>query len=154
VRAEIERLKAKRLERIDVTADMVVQRLRQLAFYDVRRFYDERGNLLPVHQLDDDIAPAVAGITVQPARKKGRRIIAEKTKGLKLVNQQVSLELLGRHLGMFKDHLVIEKDEFEGKTPEELRYYASHNGQWPTSSSGSTGTGVSAETGEGGKTGE
>src|ERR1017187_4823807 len=49
IKAEINRLKEKRCERVDVTADMVIQELRKLSFYDVRRLYDSQGGMIPVN---------------------------------------------------------------------------------------------------------
>ena len=51
---------------------------------------------------------------------------------MKLARQGAEPELLGRYLGIFKDSLEIKsKDKFDGRTPEELRYYAEH-GEFPT----------------------
>ena len=105
--------------------------------------------MIPVNQLGDDIAPAVMGINVTPPRRRKGRQIQGSLKSVRLVNKKDTLELLGRHLGLFKDHLVIEHGEFEGKTPEELRHYAEH-GKWPArSADNARGDGGAATQGEG-----
>jgi len=70
IKAEIARLIEQRTNRVDVTADMLIQELRKLAFYDIRRFYDGAGGMIPINQLGDDIAPAVVGINVSPPRRR------------------------------------------------------------------------------------
>jgi phage terminase small subunit len=154
IKAEIKRLMEKRIERVDITADMVAQRLYKLAFYDVRNLFDQNGNLIPIKSLDDATAPAVIGVKVTPGRRKRGRQVSRRVESIKLANPKDSLELLGRHLGMFKDVVKIERDEFAGKTPEELEYYATHDGQWPTTNRGAGEVGEGAQAGDGAKIGE
>lgn len=157
IMAEIARLMEQRTKRVDVTADMVIQELRKLAFHDVRRFYDGAGRMIPINQLGDDIAPAVIGINVSPPRRRKGRQVQGCIKSIRLVNKKDTLELLGRHLGMFKDNLVIEdrRKEFQGKTADELDYFAIH-GVWPertTANAGADGTVGTAGGSEGTGTG-
>lgn len=151
IKSEIKRLMEKRIERVDITADMVAQRLYRLAFYDVRNLFDQNGNLIPIKSLDDATAPAVIGVKVTPGRRKRGGQVSRQVESIKLANPKDSLELLGRHLGMFKDVLKVEEDEFEGKSPEELRYYAEHNGEWPNRPGGD---GEASQASESDKAGE
>lgn len=139
IQQEITRLMAERSRRVEITADRVVERLYKLCFYDVRKLFDEKGNLLPIYKLDDDTAPAIIGFTVASEWRRGKRQFSEQSENIRLANPLASLKLLGRHLGLFKHRLVIEEDEFDGKSAEELEYFAVH-GNWPDEPIGDGGT--------------
>lgn len=47
-----------------LTVERTLQEVARLAYADPRKFYDQRGNLIPVHLLDDDTAATVASIEV------------------------------------------------------------------------------------------
>ena len=72
IRARIKELTRKKLSRADCTADRVMQELARVAFSDIRDMFDEEGNLLPIHELSDDAAAAVAGIDVEYKVERGR----------------------------------------------------------------------------------
>lgn len=132
VRLEIKRLMDERAKRVEISGDRVLERLYKLGFFDVRKFFDEKGNSREIPDLDDDTAPAVIGfdfVTLYEGTGDEKHAFGQLRK-IRLANPKDSLELLGRHLGLFKDRLVIEKDEFEGRSAEELRYFAA-NGKWP-----------------------
>ena len=50
--------------RIEVTAAATVREINRLAHFDTRKFYDEHGNLRPIHSLPDDLAACIASIEV------------------------------------------------------------------------------------------
>lgn len=95
VQAEVQRLLSERQERTQVTADRVVQELARIAFADVRQVAQwnySRVGLVPSDQVPDDAAAAIGEIGMT---QHGPRI--------KMLNKQPALELLGKHLGMFKE---------------------------------------------------
>lgn len=96
---------AARLRRLGVTNERVLQETARLAFSDVRKFYDKKGNLLPITELDDDTAAAVAGMDVDEIwdGPLGERVPVGQTKKIKLWNKVQNLELLGKHLRLFVD---------------------------------------------------
>jgi len=91
-------LRAKRLE---ITADHVLKGLAQLAFYDIRDLFDERGNLKKIAELDDVSRAAIAGIDVS-----GKKTITK----IKLADRGQNLERLGRYFKLFTD-----RNEIDGK---------------------------------------
>lgn len=100
---------AKREKRTEITQDMVVKELARLAFVDHRKFYDENNHLIPITELDDDTAAALAGfehVTIRDEKKED----AEYVKKIKTYDKKGSLELLGRHLKMFTDNIHFTGD--------------------------------------------
>lgn len=111
-----------REKRTEVTQDRVVQELASIAFAKVTDYVGIRSNgttsivvMKSTDDLTDDQVRAIAGI------KEGANGIE-----IKLNDKEKALELLGRHLGMFKDKVDISgkvetNDPFSGLTTEELR---------------------------------
>src|SRR5208282_1919071 len=116
IKEEIKRLMQDRIQRVQITGDIVLERLYKLGFYDVRKLFDKNGNMVPIRELDDETAAAVIGFKAAPSRRIRGRKVSGRLQSVRLANPKDSLELLGRHLGLFKDRLVIEKDEFDGKS--------------------------------------
>lgn len=111
-----------REKRTEVTQDRVVQELASIAFAKVTDYVGIRSNgttsivvMKSTDDLTDDQVRAIAGI------KEGANGIE-----IKLNDKEKALELLGRHLGMFKDKVDVSgkvetNDPFSGLTTEELR---------------------------------
>lgn len=104
--------KQKEIEkRTEVTQQRIINELAKVAFSDIRNAYDERGNLKMVQDLDDDIAGAIISMESfeeYDGRGENREYIGD-TKKIKLADKIKSLELLGKHIGMFKDKIEISK---------------------------------------------
>ena len=104
IQAEIQRLMAERSARTEITADRVLQELARLSFFDIRRLVYADGKPIPIEELDDDIAAAIVGLELvdyYEVNDAGKRVWAGYVKKYKLADKKGSLELVGRHLGMF-----------------------------------------------------
>lgn len=66
------------LENVGITTQMIVRELARIAFGDPRRLFDEKGNLRPIHELDDDAAALVAGIEIVEGRRGKRKTIVRR----------------------------------------------------------------------------
>lgn len=110
VAEEISERKKKRQERTEITQDRVLQELYRLCFLDIRKAFDEHGNLKPIHELDDDTAAAIAGIEVQEINAAPGSPPLGITKKFKLIEKKGPLELLMRHMGMLNDKLKLQGD--------------------------------------------
>lgn len=87
-----------------VTLGEVVARLRDIAFFDVRRLFDENGSLLPVHDLDPVASALIDEIEVQEiwsGRGIDRHQIGE-LKKIKLGKKLPALDMLMKHLGGYE----------------------------------------------------
>ena len=111
VSAAIATAQAERAERLQVTADVVVAELALHAFGDFRDFFDE-SRLLEPFELSTETAHRVCSIRITRERTyaNGESKTIEQTIEIKAHDKIRSLELLGRHLGMFRDHQVHEAD--------------------------------------------
>lgn len=96
----IQKEKDKAAERNQVSMDRVIQEYKRLAFHDIRKLYDENGNLKPIHELDDDTAAALSGLEHEELYAKKQNI--GRTSKLKLASKQPALADLMRHLGGFE----------------------------------------------------
>lgn len=99
IREAIRAVEHERLEILGVTADKVVTELARLAFSSVRRVvqWDDTGAMpLPSAQLSDDDAAAISEITCTPT-DTGAHV------RVKMHDKLKALEMLSRHLGVFKD---------------------------------------------------
>ncbi len=105
VEAYIKKRMQDRQKRTEITQDMVLQELAAIAFAnatDFARIVNGRVILTNTADLSGEQMKAIAGI------KRGKNGIE-----LKLNDKEKALELLGRHLGMFKDRLEVSGMEAE-----------------------------------------
>jgi len=92
-----------RSNRTEVTSDMVLKELALIAFFDPRNLFDDNGKLKRVSDLEPEIAKAIASIDAIKRKDGEEWVDVDKVK----VNDKIrSLELLGKHLGMFTDRAV------------------------------------------------
>ena len=99
---------------IDVSAERVIRALGNLAFFDVRKFWNDDGTLRNVTELDADTAQALAGFEVERLFAhfaKGKAQETGTTSKIKLVNRLQALEALGRHHKLFTDKVEVSASE-------------------------------------------
>ena len=102
-----------REKRTEITQDKVVQELAKIAFIDIRKLYTENGQLKNVADIDDDTAGAIASLeTLEEYDGYGddREKIGD-TQKVKLLDKTKALELLGKHLGIFKENINLNQDK-------------------------------------------
>lgn len=95
VQDEIARLAAERDRRLEISADRTLQALASIGYARVSDFYDADGRPIPLHLLPAHVVAAVQ--TVKTTEKDGK-VVHE----LRLEGRKGSLELLGRHQGLFR----------------------------------------------------
>ena len=86
----------KRVEKIGITAEMVVREIGKLAFANLQDFYNVNGSLKEIHELPRDIAAALSSTKVNLTESCA-------VQEVKLHDKRGSLELLGRHFKLFTD---------------------------------------------------
>jgi len=105
----VDELNGKRLQKADVTAEKVIQRLANLAFFDPRRLYRDDGKLVPLSELDPETADAIAGFEVHELFVDGDGEGEVGTvKKYKLLDRGQNLERLGRTMALFTDKVKHE----------------------------------------------
>jgi len=122
VSAEIAKKHGKRLAKLEITADRVLQEIAKLAFFDPRKLFNADGRCKPITELDDDTATAIAGM------KTVHKVTGEDNDGMvvftdfRLADKGQNLERLGKHLKLFTD-----KTEHSGRMTLEESVCASYN---------------------------
>lgn len=110
-----------RAERTKLSQDRVIEELAAIAFSDIRKMFDVTGKLLPPHDLPDDVAAAVASLVIQTPHDVGGVGVR-----VRLSDKLRALEMLGRHLGMFKDPkpgvstVTVDASKLAHMTDEEI----------------------------------
>lgn len=110
VRAEIERLQEERAARTGVTTDRVVQELAKVAFSDPRKMFRPDGTMKSPAEWDDETAAVIAGLETEEEVRTNASLQTQtvtRTKKLKRLDKLTALELLGKHLGMFKERVEV-----------------------------------------------
>ena len=142
IKEYIQKRKADRIERTEITQDMVISELAAIAFSNAADYaavvekdaviQTEEGAAIPLY---DEEGNPVKYRTVEPVltadlTDKQKRALSVIKKGrdgfeIKPYDKVRALELLGKHLGMFEDKLEvkgeIKNDPLAGLTTEELK---------------------------------
>jgi phage terminase small subunit len=87
-----------------LTAERTLQEIGRLAYFDSRKLFRADGSMVPVHEMDDDTAAAVASVEHEDITLKegeNARVIGS-TKKLKLHSKTAALEMAMRHLGLYE----------------------------------------------------
>lgn len=105
IRLRIDELRAQAAIRSEITIGRVLAEYGKLAFLDIRKAFDINGDLLPISELDDNTAAAVAGIEFEDVfdgvgRDRTKVGILRK---VKLSDKKGALDSIAKHLGMFVD---------------------------------------------------
>lgn len=91
----------KRGEKTGVTAERVVQEIARLAFFDPRKLLKSDGEPVPLQELDDDTAAAIAGVETATERQRGEEGVTVIRK-YKIADKNSALEKLAKHLGIYE----------------------------------------------------
>lgn len=109
IQVKLKVLMNQRAKRTEITSDRVLKEIARIAFFDIRKIYDDNGNLKHISELDDDSAAVLIGMDHYTEMSDGEEI--GKTTKVKLADKKGALDSLGRHLGLF------EKDNKQSNLP-------------------------------------
>jgi phage terminase small subunit len=123
IQAALQAAMDKRSERTEITQDRVLQEYARIAFVDPRKFFDEEGKLIPISDLDEDTARALAGMDYHAeweTSKEDKETMGSTTK-IKLIDKKGALDSVGKHLGMFIERKEVgEPGAFEKYDNQQL----------------------------------
>ncbi len=103
---KIQQEMAKRSKRTGINQDRVIQELARIAFVNASDVIDTEDASVRLNATEDDLA-CIQSVKVKTMDgEKGSSIERE----VKLNDKMKALELLGKHLGMFKDKVELESD--------------------------------------------
>lgn len=105
IQAEISRAMAERSKRTGINQDRILQELARIGFAKLTDIVDPDTGRIRYDATDDDLA-CIQSIKVKPGEFGTEREV-------KSCDKKAALELLGKHLGMFRDnmHLTVETSE-------------------------------------------
>ncbi len=104
----IQELMAERKAKVKLDAEFVLGELMKLANVDASHAFDSNGDLLPIHDMPEDLRKSIASVeTIEYFKEKMQ---VGWLKKVKFWDKPKSLELLGRNLRLF-----VEKLEVTGK---------------------------------------
>ncbi len=89
--------------------ERVLEEITRLAFSNVQSLFDDKGNLLPLHKLDEYVSASISSIEVSEefrGRGKNRKLTGY-LKKIKLWDKPKSLDQMCRILAMYKDEVKI-----------------------------------------------
>lgn len=114
---------ARRAQKLEITADRVLEEIAKLAFYDPRDLFNADGSLKPVTQMDDISRAAISALDVETKAHPGGIILSRLAK-VKLADKGTNLERLGRYLKLFTDRI-----EHDGRVTLEQLVCGEHDGE-------------------------
>jgi phage terminase small subunit len=123
---EIQRLMQKKNKTYAITAERVLQELAYIAYMDLADILEPNGDLKPLTKIPEEARRALASLDIETiVMKKGLSQMLgtqaeKKLKRLKMHSKEKALELLGKHLGLFKESVKLEG----GEKPVELQVTA------------------------------
>lgn len=107
VAARVEELMKERSKRTEITADLILGELLKLATVDLGKAFDASGTILPINEMPEEVRKAISGIEVNELFGRGDdsdQVIGF-TKKVRFWDKPKSLELLGKHLKLFKEQI-------------------------------------------------
>lgn len=107
IAAAVAEQQTKHLQRADLTATRVLQEIKRISFSDIRRVFNEYGNLKPVSELSDDEAAAIGSVEVVIKNAAAGDGHTDTIHKIKHWDKLKALELAGRHLGMFEENASV-----------------------------------------------
>jgi len=91
------------MDKLDVTADRVIQEIAKIAFFDPRKLFNGDGSLKLISEIDDHSAASLAGLEVCELFEGagGQKHAYGLLKKVRLADKSKSLEMLGRYFNLF-----------------------------------------------------
>lgn len=93
-------------ERLDFRADRVLLELARMVDVDIARAYDEKGNLLPIHQIPEDVRRCIESVETTdemgPPDPEGNPTMITVRK-VKFVSRKSTVELALKHFKLLTD---------------------------------------------------
>lgn len=106
----LQKAQQERSARVHVSQDYVLRRLLDISESDLIEATDEEGNLLPLAQWPKGLRMALDGLdcTELARQQDDEEEVSTHLRKVRLSSRLKALDMLGRHLGMWTDRVVIE----------------------------------------------
>lgn len=97
IKSAIDAEMARRSQATAITAERVLKELAKVAFFDKRKLFDTTGQFIPPNKWDAELGAVVTSFEHGPAGLQK----------VKIADKLDALQLIGRHLGMFRDKVEV-----------------------------------------------
>jgi phage terminase small subunit len=113
LQGEVQAALDRRCEKIELKAEDTLRGIANIARFDPRRLFDEKGNAKGIHQLDLETAQAISGFDyVTLYRGKGKQKHSSGQLGkIRFADRLKAFELLGRYQKLFTDKVEHGLDD-------------------------------------------
>lgn len=103
VKAILEERTKKTMGDLSITTIRILQERARLAFFDPRKLFNNNGQPIPIHELDEDTAAGLAGLDIHEEYEGSgeSRVFTGYTKKYKLSDKNASLTALEKINGMY-----------------------------------------------------
>ncbi len=121
IQAEIKRLLTPAEEAAGLSADRLCKEIGRLAYSNLQRLYDERGEFIPIHKLPEEVAACISGIDYDDGmvlNEKGEMVPCRYIKKIRLWDKNKAHDLAARILKLLKD----DEGKDSGNLPDVLAY--------------------------------
>jgi len=110
IAAAIQARATQKLGALDLTADRVLREMARIGFSDVRQLFTKDGHLLPIHELSDDAAAALASVEVVMKNATAGDGQVDRVLKVKLWDKTRTLTDLARHFALLVDRVEVSGD--------------------------------------------
>jgi phage terminase small subunit len=122
IRARIEHIRAGMARAFNITRERIAQEYARIAFFDIRKAFDADGELIPIKDLDEDTALAIAGIEVSndwDRDEAGKAMIVGQLKKIKISDKRAALDSLCKLMGYNEpDKMLVQGLKFIVTEPD------------------------------------
>jgi phage terminase small subunit len=107
IKAAVAAGQARQFGALEITAERVKLELARVAFVDVRRLFDDDGNLRPLSTLSADDVAAVKSLEVVMANLDAGDGKRDRVHRVSLHDKTRALEMLAKHFGLLKEQVEV-----------------------------------------------
>ena len=98
ISSRVKEIATKDITKVEMNPDRIVRELTFLGTADVSKAFDEEGNLLPIHEIPEDVRRAIAGFELVEERDENGEGTGHMTKKVKFWDKNTSLSAWRRCL--------------------------------------------------------
>ncbi len=82
---------------LNISRKRVLEEYKKIAFFDVRKIFSENGSMIPIQEIDDETAGAIAGVESFDSMSDGE--LTGTTKKIKITDKRAALDSICRMMG-------------------------------------------------------
>lgn len=101
----------KMMNKLDISADRVMQELANIAFFDIRNIFDSNDNIQQIKDLDESTARAIGSVKFKQEKTDGENFA--ETMEVKANDKLRALDMLMKNMGMYESDNK-QKDNKDG----------------------------------------